>query len=413
MQRINSTLFVIAFAIALFSPAALHAATPACDTPKDVLLVLDKSGSMQNIWNDASGALIKIVANYQSKHRFGLLLFPQTRCEVKTIAVPIGMPNQQQAIANTLKVVIPDGSTPLVQALTVASQYLNGLTSTAPKAVILITDGVETCDVNGDPAAAAAALLKQGIETYVIAIDISSVQLDDIAKAGGTNKAGTIGKGQPIGEGLTKKLSEVLEPCCGNGSIDSGEICDTAIEAGKPGACPSLCDDGDRCTADYVSCRSGCVYQPIEAIVEDGCCPKSPFSESDPDCQKLCGNGKLDGHERCDTAIKVGQAGACNCDDQDPCTDDAVRGCYTDCWHRRRDPSLIEDGCCPDPSLRANVDVDCPAVSANADAGPPRDGGSGVEPRHQGGCAISATAAGGPTIGLLFSLLAWLRRRRR
>ena len=40
------------------------------------------------------------------------------------------------------------------------------------------------------------------------------------------------------------------EVLCGNGAIDDGETCDTAIAAGDEGACPASCDDGKECTTD-------------------------------------------------------------------------------------------------------------------------------------------------------------------
>ena len=49
---------------------------------------------------------------------------------------------------------------------------------------------------------------------------------------------------------------------CGNGVLDDTELCDIAIKAGEPGACPTTCDDSDPCnpTALEVSgCMSRCV----------------------------------------------------------------------------------------------------------------------------------------------------------
>ncbi len=47
-------------------------------------------------------------------------------------------------------------------------------------------------------------------------------------------------------------------PRCGNGLVDPGETCDTAIPAGAPGACPPPnCDDHVPCTKDMPS-GSGC-----------------------------------------------------------------------------------------------------------------------------------------------------------
>ena len=56
---------------------------------------------------------------------------------------------------------------------------------------------------------------------------------------------------------------------CGNGRVDPGETCDTAIPTGAPGACPSAsCDDGAPCTIDRASgagCTLLCLHTEITA----------------------------------------------------------------------------------------------------------------------------------------------------
>jgi hypothetical protein len=51
-------------------------------------------------------------------------------------------------------------------------------------------------------------------------------------------------------------------PSCGDGRVDAPETCDTAIPAGQPGACPTSCDDGNPCTADFIvgggTCTASC-----------------------------------------------------------------------------------------------------------------------------------------------------------
>src|SRR5204863_9282710 len=82
-------------------------------------------------------------------------------------------------------------------------------------------------------------------------------------------------------------------PACGNGVLDEGEVCDTGIARGKPGACPTTCDDGISCTIDTrigSGCTAECTYTEIRACVPgDGCCPAHGTHEGEPDCAAACG----------------------------------------------------------------------------------------------------------------------------
>jgi len=110
-------------------------------------------------------------------------------------------------------------------------------------------------------------------------------------------------------------------PRCGNGRVDPGETCDTAIARGAPGACPATCDDHIACTRDTRSgndCTVVCAHEEIRAAIPgDGCCPggtrygENDAGDADPDCSPSCGNGVVDKDESCDTGIARGSAGAC------------------------------------------------------------------------------------------------------
>jgi hypothetical protein len=165
---------------------------------------------------------------------------------------------------------------------------------------------------------------------------------------------------------------------CGNGRIDPGETCDTAIAAGAPGACPRPdCDDGIACTRDTPTgdgCTAACAHDEITAPAPgDGCCPAGATSASDTDCSATCGNGSVEAGETCDTALPHGSAGACpapgDCDDHDPCTRDALVSagtCAAVCVHVpiTAQSGAVADGCCPAGAFNA-VDADCPAACGN------------------------------------------------
>lgn len=94
---------------------------------------------------------------------------------------------------------------------------------------------------------------------------------------------------------------------CGNGRVDAGERCDTAIPSGESGACPQLsdCVDGDPCTRDRVSsigtCRALCRNPRITTPTDgDMCCPPGANETNDDDCAPVCGNDVTETGETCD-----------------------------------------------------------------------------------------------------------------
>ncbi|MFH1130823.1 MAG: vWA domain-containing protein [Pseudomonadota bacterium] len=76
-----------------------------------------------------------------------------------------------------------------------------------------------------------------------------------------------------------------------------------------------------------------------------------------------CGNGILDQGESCDITIPTGMPGACptTCNDNDPCTVDALAGteCLTQCSNSQISAPFHGDGCCPTGANSGN-DSDCP-----------------------------------------------------
>jgi len=113
---------------------------------------------------------------------------------------------------------------------------------------------------------------------------------------------------------------------CGDGILDSGELCDSGIPDGDYGACPVVCDGGEPCLQGQVvgsGCEARCQYTNI--------CPED-----------TCGNGTLDSGELCDTGIYDGYVGACpwDCDDDNPCTSDELvgSGCKVMCLYSNTCP---------------------------------------------------------------------------
>jgi hypothetical protein len=192
---------------------------------------------------------------------------------------------------------------------------------------------------------------------------------------------------------------------CGNGQLDKGETCDTAIKVGAFGACPTSCKDGNDCTADKLqspgTCNASCLNTPIakcSGLTKDGCCPAGCIKLTDADCVSAitCGNGQLDKGETCDIGIKPPAVGACpaSCDDGNDCTVDKFTGsfCTLACSNTAISACklLIKDNCCP-KGCTALTDADCKTSSTcgdgKLDKGETCD--TGIKPPAAGSCPTS------------------------
>jgi hypothetical protein len=193
--------------------------------PTEVLLVLDRSGSMlSDITRDCactssgSTALCDDLANCKERWSilaeavrstvtarqdiyWGLKLFPTPAgdaCGVSSqIEVPVG-PNAAAVIPSVMESTstTPAGNTPTAQAIRAATEYLKTVADKYPKAIVLATDGQPNCapgassstaNVDGTLAEIEAAFAA-GFPVYVIGIGPSVGTLDNFAKAGGTGR---------------------------------------------------------------------------------------------------------------------------------------------------------------------------------------------------------------------------------
>jgi MYXO-CTERM domain-containing protein len=322
----------------------------ACGAIPEALILFDRSGSMQEPlgpsqtkWNVAVAAVTDLTKSFQSQMAFGLMFFPQDwSCGVGNVNVNPTVGNSA-SIASALQAQAPGGSTPIADALWVAHGYLMAHNSGKPQYVVLITDGMETC--YGNPVADAAALLASGIKTYVVGFGsaVSAAALGALATAGGTGQYYQADSPIQLKQALASIAAKIT--CCGDGTLDPGEKCDTAIPGGLPGSCPTSCDDSNPCTADTLQgsdCTLACQYVNI--------------------C--VCGDGKLDPGEKCDPGLALGSKGACpgSCTSADPCLTATPigSGCQLECLiEAKKSSPTVKDGCCP-AGLSADEDGDCP-----------------------------------------------------
>jgi Mg-chelatase subunit ChlD len=219
-------------------------ASSSTSQPVDVLLVLDRSGSMNyNIvkecscdptanpsivcadtvncttrWSSLETALDGTVSStpYLS---WGLKLFPSPNggsCAVsKSVEVPIAA-DATSAIKDQIAATTPSGETPTASAILTATAYLKTLPDGRTKMILLATDGKPNCggnppsvyddDIEGATYAISAAF-SAGFLVYVIGIDSgpSIATVDAFAQAGGTGSHYAV---ESL-DGLTTALSSI------------------------------------------------------------------------------------------------------------------------------------------------------------------------------------------------------------
>lgn len=175
----------------------------------DVLFVLDSSNSM---WGQVEGvakidtaktALAKLMSDVAPDTRMGLMVYghrDKSSCEDVELLVPVGQADKASVNA-ALEQIRPTGKTPIAYAL---EQTASAFADDASGSVVLISDGVETCD--GDPCDVAGKLAAANVNVrvHVIGFDISEkdrAALECIAEKG---------KGKYFAADSTKGFSDAV-----------------------------------------------------------------------------------------------------------------------------------------------------------------------------------------------------------
>lgn len=225
----------------------------ATKSPVDVLLVLDRSGSMSesiaedcccdNTCNRSTGkslctdttnctqrwpavtAAVTATISKTAEINWALKMFSTasgmsggSSCTVgNAMEVQFGRPagDISTAIASTS----PGGATPTAKALTTGTDYLKGVKDQNNKVILLATDGDPNCkggsannlDLDGTTAAAQAALTA-GFKVYVIGIGSKLDNLSAIATAGGTGDYYKVGSPDELAAAL-QEISKAVASC--------------------------------------------------------------------------------------------------------------------------------------------------------------------------------------------------------
>jgi hypothetical protein len=200
--------------------------------PPNVMLVVDKSGSMADPISsatdrakieDSKDALRALVDLNEGKIRFGWMQFPLgDRCQPGIVAIGCGE-NTAIAIQAAILILIPNGGTPTGETLQRAAEHESLHDATRSNFVVLITDGMPTCPAgNGEQMTmedgelalnSVQTLRSNDIETFVVGIgeDLTSSNpdlLNLMAEAGGRARPGAT-KYYPAN--TAAELDEVLE----------------------------------------------------------------------------------------------------------------------------------------------------------------------------------------------------------
>jgi von Willebrand factor type A domain len=232
--------------------------------PADVLLVLDRSASMDystaadcycsntattygtlcsdttnctTRWNAIKPAVAATLSN-SSNVNWGLKFFPTASgtggglgrgscTENTTMEVQVAA-DSAAAVTSQVNNATFDLGTPTTAALTAATAYLNGLNDGNSKYILLATDGqpncggtpanINTVDLTGATAAAAAAYAA-GIQVYVVGIGPNLDNLTQLAKAGGTTNFYQVSSP----DDLTKALSSISK-LVGSCNFESDQV---------------------------------------------------------------------------------------------------------------------------------------------------------------------------------------------
>ena len=154
--------------------------------PASALIVFDASGSM---WGQIKGkpkieiareVVRDLVRDLPSDTELGLMAYGHRRkgdCADIELLIPVGKVDKQ-AFIKTVDAIMPKGMTPITASLKLAAEGLGYKENKAT--VILVSDGLETCEA--DPCAAAKKLEQLGVDftAHVIAFDLTPEETEKL-----------------------------------------------------------------------------------------------------------------------------------------------------------------------------------------------------------------------------------------
>jgi len=232
--------------IVLLGLSLLPASALAQDECANVLLVVDRSNSMDRVdddatprWDEVRAAVDFIVTTYSDGVRFGLALFPGDsetevcpgNCEPGDVVVDVGS-GTADAILAAMDASTRCQTTPLGSTLEVTRDYLPLRDPDREDYIVVVTDGADNCPL-GDEVQATRDALAWGVETYVVGFDFGEVDpaaVNAIAAAGGTNEAIIASNGTALQDAFDQILGGLYrdpEFGCVGGDVDTDADADS------------------------------------------------------------------------------------------------------------------------------------------------------------------------------------------
>ena len=170
------------FNAAMLAVATIGATTALCApavAEENVMVVYDASGSM---WGQIDGVskieiardvMGDLVRTWPEDTNVGLMAYGHRRegdcSDIETVIAP--GPLDRSAFVSAVNGIMPRGRTPLTDSIRQAAELLSY--RDAPATVVLISDGLETCQA--DPCALSAELARQGVKftAHVVGFDLT------------------------------------------------------------------------------------------------------------------------------------------------------------------------------------------------------------------------------------------------
>ncbi|MGH1348033.1 MAG: vWA domain-containing protein [Nannocystales bacterium] len=271
----------------------------ACRVP-ELLFVVDRSDSLlaNGDWSRVSGELEAFSQYLGNRAEQGLRMFPSAGCEPGDIE---GIATRWGGLAASIDPPTTDSATPLTAGLQGLAPAFGD--PNQAQAVILLTDGGESCADDAAPELDASSLFAAGVRVYTVGVSDQAdfAVLDQIAAAGGTvvsRQATEPGQIDGVLEAILDDLGACACPSAVTQCVDgiATQCSEDGSEIGNVAPCPSgSCAFPFGCEDDalFLTCQSICAL--LEEQPEAASCVSEIFLQADLDeqGQLACAPGLL------------------------------------------------------------------------------------------------------------------------